>query len=303
MKISNRLKARFCKECNVPIDIYEEPYFSERLELYNRILDIKPKWERFISSLDNYETEEEYFKDYHAIKETIISHLKNNEAFKRFNNEDMNQFKVTNQIYKSKDVYNINNDRSCFISIDMVTANYTALRYYDKSIFDNTNTWEEFIARYTNNLHFIHSKYIRQVIMGACNPKQQVTYEKYLMDEIVYRLVNEGFDKQIESFSHDEIVVKIEAVTDPVSIAKAVAPSILKGINIRIVPFKLHKHQTMSGYTLFIDGFGERIPSKVEFKAMNPIDYPFRIREMLNEKVSEHDKVFMYEGRLAQFIN
>ena len=52
MKISNRLKARFCKECNVPIDIYEEPYFSERLELYNRILDIKPKWERFISSLD-----------------------------------------------------------------------------------------------------------------------------------------------------------------------------------------------------------------------------------------------------------
>lgn len=36
MEVSNKAKERFCKDCNIPIKIYQEPYFEDRLELYDR---------------------------------------------------------------------------------------------------------------------------------------------------------------------------------------------------------------------------------------------------------------------------
>ena len=32
--LSNKLKQRFCKDYNVPIDIYTKPIFTERLRLF-----------------------------------------------------------------------------------------------------------------------------------------------------------------------------------------------------------------------------------------------------------------------------
>ena len=43
-------------------------------------------------------------------------------------------------------------------NIDMRKANFSALKDYDRSIFRNADTWEEFIGRYTENKHIINSK-------------------------------------------------------------------------------------------------------------------------------------------------
>ena len=32
---SKQAKERFCKDCNLPISLYQEPYFQERLALYD----------------------------------------------------------------------------------------------------------------------------------------------------------------------------------------------------------------------------------------------------------------------------
>jgi len=37
MDISTRTRERFCKDCKIPIGIFEEPYFSDRLKLYDRL--------------------------------------------------------------------------------------------------------------------------------------------------------------------------------------------------------------------------------------------------------------------------
>ena len=34
-EISTKLKERFCTDCNIPIKIFKEPYFMDRLELLN----------------------------------------------------------------------------------------------------------------------------------------------------------------------------------------------------------------------------------------------------------------------------
>ena len=35
MEISNRAKERFCKDCNIPIRLFQEPYFLDRINLFD----------------------------------------------------------------------------------------------------------------------------------------------------------------------------------------------------------------------------------------------------------------------------
>ena len=39
-KLSEKTKNRFCKDYNIPINIFIEPYFSQRLILFNDILPV-----------------------------------------------------------------------------------------------------------------------------------------------------------------------------------------------------------------------------------------------------------------------
>ena len=47
----------------------------------------------------------------------------------------MNQYSIKHVGLPSKDIFKPSNDNKLFISIDMKKANFSALRYYDKSLF------------------------------------------------------------------------------------------------------------------------------------------------------------------------
>lgn len=311
MELTNDLRRRFCKECGIPINIYDEPYFSDRIALYDRIMGTMKDWNIFLEALGNYDTEQDFYEDYKKTKEQVIYYLKNNPGFNTFCQEDMNQFTIRNNTYTSHDVYKDPNIGLWFFSIDMVKANYTALRFYDPSIFNHTDTWEEFLSQFTENQHFIESKYMRQVIMGALSPGRQTTYEKYLMDQIVTRLAEE-YGKQIECFTNDEIVIRIDSVSEPESIKKIMMPFMESGIKLRGTLFQLEKNVGLSGYTLNIYesldedmfiGNKSREADLTKFKGLTAIDYPYRLRNLYGEELTESDKVFSFNGRLAKYIN
>ena len=52
MEISTSLKKRFCSDCNIPIRIFQEPYFTERLKLYDKLYGTLEKWELFLKELN-----------------------------------------------------------------------------------------------------------------------------------------------------------------------------------------------------------------------------------------------------------
>ncbi len=93
----------------------------------------------------------------------------------------------------------------------MKKANFSALREYRDDIFGGSDTWEEFISRFTDNKHIINSKYIRQVIMGNLNPKRQTAYEKVLMDKLLTDILHAKIiDKEnVAAFLADEIIFDI----------------------------------------------------------------------------------------------
>ena len=159
--------------------------------MFDKFYGTLEKWNIFIDELQRYNCEQDYFEEYNRVKDVAILSIKESEAYKRFNEEDMNKYRVTHKNLPNKDIFKPSNDGKLFISIDMRKANFSSLYHYNNSMFSGAKTWEEFISKFTENKHIINSKYIRQVILGNCNPKRHITYEKYLMNVVLDVLIKE----------------------------------------------------------------------------------------------------------------
>lgn len=306
MEVSNRAKERFCKDCNIPIRLFQEPYFLDRIKLFDEFYGTVDKWIRFASELQKYNCEQEYFEEYNRVKDAAIEAIKSSEAYQRFNAEDMNKFIVTHKNLPNKDIFKPTNDRRVFISIDMRKANFSSLHGYNKDIFGGVDTWEEFITQFTDNRHIVNSKYIRQVILGNCNPKRHITYEKYLMDQTLSLLYDIVGEERIVFFSNDEIVYDMTTAST-LHTLNLVRNCIEERLNtksnipFRVELFSLHKINGTDGYYKKI--YRDKGEYTIEFKCLDNYMMPFVLRHFLGEEVTESDKVFYHEGLLAKFVD
>lgn len=305
MVITTKLKQRFCTDCNIPINIFQEPYFTDRLKLYDEFYGTVEKWNTFITELENYHSEQEYFDEYNKVKDEAIDFIKSTEAYQSFLEEDMNQYAIINKNLPSKDIYHSDNDKKTFISIDMKKANFSALHFYDASIFGGAHTWEKFIGKFTDNQHIINSKYVRQVIMGNCSPKRQITYEKDLMMDILVGLVNRKviLQSEIVFFSNDEIVIDVTNLTETQRERKVSALKediIYIMLPLKIEYFQLHKIEGTHGY--YKEILKDNGATEIKFKCLDSLYLPFVIRKFQNELITESDKVFYHNGLLAKLL-
>ena len=304
MEVSARAKERFCKDCNIPIRLFQEPYFTDRLKLFNKFYGTLEKWNIFLEGLQKYHCEQDYFEEYNRVKDAAILSIKESEAYKRFNEEDMNKYRVTHENLPNKDIFKPSNDGKLFISIDMRKANFSSLYHYDNSMFSGAKTWEEFISKFTENKHIINSKYIRQVILGNCNPKRHITYEKYLMNEVLNFLYDHVGEERVVFFSNDEIVYDMSNINiDTLRLVVKSIDIVLKekiDIPLKVELFILHKIDNTDGY--YKEIFKENREKDIEFKCLDNYMLPFVIRNFLGEEITDSDKVFYHEGLLAKFI-
>ena len=304
MEVSEKLKERFCKDCNIPLRLYKEPYFMDRLQLYDSYYNALDKWNIFVRELDKYKCEQDYLEEYNRVKNAAINDIKISDGYKRFNEEDMNKYTVKYKDLPGKDIFKTSNNGKLFISIDMRKANFSALKFYNRSIFDNADTWEKFIERYTEDKHIVNSKYIRQVILGNYNPKRQVTYEKYLMGLVLEVLIDElGYSaSDIAFFSNDEIVIDMGKYEDCIRKRELIEWQIKGYFNIpfRIELFYLRKITGTNGY--YKEIVKNIIEREYEFKCLNNYTLPFVLRKFNEEEITENDKVFYHEGLLSKFI-
>lgn len=140
--------------------------------------------------------------------------------------------------------------------------------------------------------------------MGNCNPKRHITYEKYLMDKVLSCLSNiSGFIDKVVFFSNDEIIIDISDLEK--SKLKIIMKQIENNIKDLTIPLKvelftLYKIKETSGY--YKEIFYEDREAEIEFKCLDSYSLPFVIRQFMGEEVTDSDKVFYFEGRLAQFL-
>ena len=71
---------------------------------------------------------------------------------------------------------------------------------------DNKDTYEELIGQFTPLKHIIKSKYILSSL-GNCNPKRQITIEKFMMRFVMEILLKYMDTKHILTYMSDKEIV------------------------------------------------------------------------------------------------
>lgn len=296
------LKKRFVKDCNLSIAVFDNPYFYERLQALNFLTGCIPAFESFCEELSDFACEQDYFEYYNQVKDNIINDIKENTQFKIFS---LTQFGLTSK-YPRRNVYIEDNDGLVFFSLDMRKANFSALHHWSASVFKNCDRWEDFIGLYTNSNHIIQSKYIRQVIMGACNPKKQIQYERLLMHELLETIlpyVSEYFE--VFSLGEDEIILqpKIEIKSD--RDIQLLYELVFGSLNhsqikdcIRLTMFRLEKIKGTDGWIKHMINN----ETMIEFKCLNSEIYHQIVKHYFCETITDNDLVFYHNGSLAKFL-
>ena len=182
----------------------------------------------------------------------------------------------------------------------MKKANFSALRHYSPAIFKNVETWEQYIGFFTPSEHIRNSKYIRQVILGACNPKRQITYERYLMTMLYLHIKNE-LDGKVSFYSlgNDEIIISVAGTSVSAKEIKAAIATCPQKIG-ELVRFEMFDLQKVGDYGWMKVIYDE--PERVEFKTINADIYHQIVKHYWNMPITEDDLVFRYNGVLARFL-
>ena len=296
---SNILKKRFVKDFDIPISVFKEPYFMNRINLLNGLFDTKQKWEQYVKEVSIFKDEQQYLEYYNQTKDTVINHIKGKPEYEEFNNYDFNNYKVDNHKIGDHGVFTPKNNNKRLLSFDLKKANFQAFKAFDPNIMDNCNSYEEFISQFTKLDHIINSKYIRQVIFGNCNPKRQVTIEKFLMSGVLDIIINAVGKDLILTYMHDEIVIDITLLDKSIIleiIANVKKYGKLNNIEIKNEEYSVYKIPSTEFYVQYFDD------GSYKFKCVPALFYPIIVKQFNGLSVDYEDLTYYYEGYLSKFI-
>lgn len=296
--VSEALKKRFCQDYGYDIRIYEEPYFSSRLALYDDQFKTLSNWNNFMLSLSDFDSEDDFFAAYDLTKTSAIKYITESEAYKNFITCDSTEWQQSPYLSLSKNgMFYGNVIGKSFFSISVKDSNYSSLRYFSKSIVDNTDSWKEFISKFTDTESIVNSEYVKEAVFNNCNIKRIRNYTRAIMSRLLEQLLDGVIDRvSIAKFTHNEIVLdsnnldivdvvsKFEQETEiPLNIESFTIVGIYKNGNLR--------------------GFAKKyVNNAMQFIGVPSVDMPAVLRTLKNESIQDSDLVFEYKGELSKFI-
>jgi hypothetical protein len=295
MELTNNIKKRFVKDFRLPINLIQEPYFSYFIELYNPIYKTEEKLNMLNHLLKKYQNEEDFFNQNKEITTNIKNIILSSQSYKNFNNIHLEEFPLKNNI-SHKNIYIEENMNQDLISIDLKQANFNIFRLFGLQKELNIKNYEELVSIFSKEKYFSESKMIRQIIFGELNPSRQQRLQKYVIQNLSEKLLQNGC--QIFSASSDEIIIKNESNIDKIK-------HILNNVDekfhfFRIEKFSFEKIDQEHDFYLkkITDENGN---NKVEFKNVPSYFFAQVYKKAFQLEVQEYDLMFYYEGLLAKF--
>lgn len=311
---SINFRKRFVNDMNLPIAIFEEPYFSYFLKLYESYFQSLTKWNNICDLIKSSfaDNDDLFLKEYYRVRDKIITDILESDSYKEFNNMDMSMYQIKNYGFPSGNVYNEINNNQKFISIDLKKANFQALRLVNVI---KDETYDDFVSRYTNIQYIKESKYTRQVMFGKLNAKRQITVEKYIVSLIYEALMdNNMFSqlvKEVKSFASDEIIFSISPNLDDQIVNETIKglSAYIKGelgyfVDVEYFVLNLKRFYTYNDLRInaFIKHF-LNLEKKNEIMSV-PMFYYAQIYKALNNlPIEENDLLFLMEGQVSKFLN
>jgi len=305
---NKKLMQRFCKDYNLPINVFNEEMFSYYSELYDFFP--KERWENLCEKIEKeYDGNVQLWLDDCAdVRDAAIFGVMNTEAYKEFNTCDMFKWDIDPSVPKigEHSIYNDECDGNGFVSIDMKKANFQALKY--AGVIDD-DTYNSFISKYGGDDYIINSKYLRQVIFGKMNPGRTIKVEKHIMGEI-YKMVRNVFESHfydLYSMNSDEIVFKQRTPYDFLTKdeGKKMEEEIKSrlGIDVRVENIVVKGLKIVNANGNKVDAYVKKnmFTREEVLKKASTTFYPQIYKIWKHLPIDKKDLVFFFEDQLATF--
>ena len=304
--ILKQFRGRFVDDNQLPMTVVEDPYFEERIKMLEGEFHAQLKYLSLMETVrDSFGGNMQKFLEHrHSVKDQILSHILNSEGYKAML-ADKSPLEDCKLVVGANELYTEQQDGGLFLSFDMIKANFQALRYVDPSIVRDCETWEEFVACFTDVKYLASAKQVRQEVLGKLNGKRLSAIEKRFSNEFAKVLMERLGDKfTLFSIKTDEIIIKFNGTEKEFDKVK-VENEEFNGFKFRVNKFKLHlrEFRRASSEKLikiyqkedFLNGH------KRTLKCLPATYYP-QVYKLLNGmKINDSDRVFNFDHELCQF--
>lgn len=292
MNITDSLKKRFVKDYNLPISIYEEPYFEYFINLYSN-LNAKEKYNDFISLVERVGGESQFFLESKKIIEQMIENINSNEHYKDFQSFDLGSISLSHKFSDSNILFNSGNHNKWFTSIDLVKANWQSFRYFNKELVSNKNSYFEWASQFTNEKYYINSKQIRQIVFGNLNPKRQQSMQRRMIDAIWGKLDEDLLN--VVGATSDELIIQ-HGDSCPEQSLSGYISDIINEFDVNIKVFNLKRIEDKPFYKKeYLDG-------TFELKCIPSHNYAEVYKRVIGVDTNHMDRTTMFEGRVVLFV-
>lgn len=302
-----QFRGRFVDDNQLPVTTVEDPYFDERIKMLEGEFHAQLKYLSLMETIrDKFDGNLQKFLEHrHSVKDQILSHILNSEGYKAML-ADKSPLEDCKLIVGANELYTEQQDGGLFLSFDMIKANFQALRYVDPSIVFDCDTWEEFVARFSDVEYLASAKQVRQEVLGKLNGKRLAAIEKYHSNEFAKKL-RECYGDWLTPFSikTDEIILKFKGSEKEFERFN-VKNEEFNGFKFRVNKFKLNMRTFKRAFSDkrlnifekedFLDGHRRNL------KCVPATYYP-QVYKLLNGmKISDSDLVFSSDHELCSYM-
>ncbi len=137
----------------------------------------------------------------------MVSDMRATEAYKRLESDKLKEYEfdpremLPSKVATNENIYKLENAGHYFISLDLSSAGFNALRFYDRDLVFGAKNWEELLGRYTKHMCLIKSKKYRAIVLSKVNPKAQQTIYQALMHRVYLKLIKSNVIQPDKVFS------------------------------------------------------------------------------------------------------
>ena len=309
------LAKRFVSDFDFPVSMVNDyRMFCYQLELYEPELKTLTRWKELQQMIkERFGGDTDAFVEYYnKVRNDIITKTYESAAYQEFNNMDMSRFAVKDRPQVSKNnVYNCENDGKMFLSVDLRRANFQALKYVNRRIFNGAQTYEEYVGQFTDLDYLKTSKYTRQVIFGQLNPSRHTTVEQYLINQVYKTMLTLDYlpfnaSTGLVSMSNDELVFIIDRLYNPKSYSECIVQDIKTKtrLDVHVDAYELHGYSLVSDSNCTHKEFF--VKKDIETGREEFICMPLQFHMMgwklyHKQSICPEDKLFIYENGICRF--
>ena len=315
MEITDEDRKQLIKDFHLPIPIYTPTEFDYFINLYQDIYNTKDKYRLLLDALSTLNKTNTKLRAHNQnVMNTIVSAINDTPGYNQLMEMSINE--LDDILYKGDAVstfkfpaHNIDIYKSIssqidiayFISIDIIKANFNALKYLDPGIVLNAPTWEDLMKKYTNLQYCIQSKIFRQILFNTLGCDKKISsIQKYILYTIYTKISPKC--EIIGRCGSDELIVKSNA-SDIMTTYQLITETILE------LPLEIHSILRITPYCL--DRLGNSMcfikhhlnGPQIEVKNIELDFHAQAYKKYIGSEVTESDRKSMKNDMVITYDN